>query len=99
MSCGKSGPILVTDGEYEVTGDLTPDATGTYEDAGEHYGERYYQRTPNGYFLWWNGLDTWYISTELDIPGAAWWQRIDPNIEGIYAPGGTAVGDATVAEI
>lgn len=84
---------------YEVTGKLTPDATGTYEDAGEHGGKRYYQRFLNDRFLWCKSALEWYISETLGVLEGSWWSRIDPNIEGDYQPGGDAIGVATVTEI
>jgi len=78
---------------------LTPDARGTYEDAGEHEGERYYQRTPNGWFLWWDGTTTWLISEVLGEVGARGWRRVEFDIEGIYDLYGTALGEATVTEV
>lgn len=84
---------------YEVTNGLTPDVTGTYEDAGEHEGKRSYELAGNGWFIWWDGVEAWYISTERGVPGANHWARIDPNIEGLYDEGGEAVGVATVTEI
>lgn len=84
---------------YEVTGELTPDATGTYNDAGEHNGKRYYELAGNGWFLWWDGDANWLLSTEIGVTEDNWWTRTDPNIEGLYIPRGTATGTATVTEI
>jgi len=90
---------MVTDEKtYEVTGALFPDATGTYEDAGEHNGKRYYQRTPNGWFLWWSLAGTWRISYLLGGGGDKFWERADPNIEGEYLPIIGVTGTATVTE-
>jgi len=83
----------------EVTGELDPDATGTYEDAGEYGGKRYYQRTPNGVSLWWSNVGYWCISGTLGMTGIAFWVRIDPNIEGDYSAEGEADGVATVTQI
>ncbi len=79
-----------------MTGDLTPDATGTYENAGEYSGKRYYQRVPDDWFIWWDGDDAWTISAELGIGPPNSWLRIDPDIEGLYLPILPATGDATV---
>lgn len=93
-------PRAVTDLKtYEVTGVLNPDATGTYEDDGEHAGKRSYELAGNGWFLWWDGIDTWYISMELGVKGAGYWSHADPNIEGDYEPKFEADGIATVTEI
>jgi len=91
---------MVTDGKtYEVTGDLTPDVTGTYENGGEYEGKRYYQRTVDPWYIWWNGISHWFISEVLGLTGVARWSRMDPDIEGEYEPLGDALGDATVTEI
>lgn len=95
----KAGAIQVTDPKYEVTGELTPDATGTYQDAGEYKSKRSYQRAPDGFFIWWDGIDTWTISAILGYPGVEYWTRTDPNIVGVYALGGVAIGIPTVTEI
>ncbi len=93
------GPRVTDEKTFEVTGELTPDATGTYEDAGEYNGKRSYELTGNGWFIWWNGIDKWVISTERGVATGNWWARVDPNIEGLYTPQDTALGDATVTQI
>ena len=91
---------IVTDNKnYEVTGELTPDMTGAYEDTGEFNDKRYYYRPPVDGFIWWTGLDRWIISQMLGDTSGAFWHNISPNIEGIYDPQGGALGDATVTEI
>lgn len=84
---------------YEVTGDLTPEADGTYEDAGEYNKECSYQRTPNGWFLWWTALHNWIITTERGLLGPNYWKKAAGGIEGEYLPQGTASGIATVTKI
>ncbi len=95
----QTGATQTDEKTFEVTGDLTPDVTGTYEDAGEYNGKRYYQRTPNGWFIWWDGVEFWDIS---QAPGSimpiSWFHNF-PDIEGLYSPGAGASGNATVAEI
>lgn len=78
---------------------MTPDAKGTYEDAGEFNGKRSYQRTPDGWFIWWDGASIWTISTERGNPGMEHWLRNDPDIEGEYEPMFLVEGTATVTEI
>jgi len=84
---------------YEVTGDLIPDATGTYEDGGERDGQRYYHRNSDWYIWWDEGNVEWNISTALGVEGASWWDRDNRDIEGNYEEKGTAEGTATVTEI
>jgi len=84
---------------YEVTGTLSPDVTGTYNPIGPWESKPSYEIVGTGWFIWWNGDADWYISSERGSPGVANWKRNDPAIAGVYAPGGTATGDATVSEV
>jgi len=78
---------------------LSPDVTGTYNPIGPYNDKPSYQLATNGWFIWWDGVDSWKISTLRGTPGAAYWTRTDPAIGGLYTPGGTATGDATVTVI
>ena len=88
-----------------VTGTLTPDATGVYEEAGIFNGQPYYQRTDSAYFIWVLTFGDplnyqWLITDTLGVGGMFYWQKWTPTYEpptGIYAPGGFAYGTATVA--
>jgi len=82
-----------------VTGTLNPDVTGEYSPIGTYNGKPSYELAGNGWFLWWNGVATWFISSALGFSGEDWWERVDPNIEGLYTNEGTATGDATVTKI
>ena len=84
--------------KHAVTGTLSPDATCNYETAGWYNGKGYARRIDGAYFIWWDGTDTWTISAVLGTQGTEYWTRVDPNIVGVYALGGTATGEATVAE-
>lgn len=84
---------------YEVTGELNPDVTGIYEDAGEYEGKRSYELVGNGWFLWYSEDDWWYITPERGTVTGKYWVRLDPAIEGDYNPIGTATGIAAVTEI
>ncbi len=95
MSRAKVTPLKT----YEVTGVLKPDVRGSYEDAGEHNGKRYYQHTPDGWFIWWDGFVNWLISRTLGEIGVEYWLRHAIDIEGDYYPQLNAIGDATVTEI
>ncbi len=83
---------------HAVTGTLTPDATCNYTTVGWHNGKGYARRADGAYYIWWDGIDTWTISAVLGVQGTDYWTRTDPNINGVYAIGGTAIGEATVAE-
>lgn len=78
---------------------MNPDATGTYIESGSYKGKIYLKRTDNSYFVWWDGIAAWWISTVLAVKGASYWGRTDPNIEGAYSELGGATGEATVTEI
>lgn len=83
---------------YDVTGTMIPDIKGTYEVAGQRNNKPYYELSGNGWFIWWNGIDRWYITIEPGELGDGWWSHQGPDIEGLYFNGGTAIGNATVAE-
>lgn len=78
---------------------MTPDGTGDYAVGGIHNGKSYYVRNDNAYKIWWNNIDTWIISADLDVLAPGYWGRISPDIVGIYINAGTYLGLATVAEI
>ena len=57
-----------------------------------------YELTGGGWFIWWDGIDSWKISIVRGTEGQDFWTLNHPVMEGVYTPGGTASGDATVAE-
>lgn len=83
---------------YNVTGDLTPDASCTYFKAGTYGGKPYYRRQDGAYFIWWyvSPVSEWWISDTVGGADVGWWRR-DPNIVGDYATFHTS-GVATVSE-
>jgi len=89
--------MFLTDESYDVTGVLTPDVTGTYNCVGNYNGKPSYLLAAGGWYIWWDNVDTWNISTVQGTQGTNYWTRTNPAIAGVYSPGGTAVGDATVA--
>lgn len=91
--------MLVTDQIYEVTGELTPDITGTYNPIGPYNSMPSYEIAATGWFIWWDGSENWKITSVLGVEEEDFWTRNNVSIEGIYTPGGTAIGDATVSEI
>lgn len=81
-----------------MTAGLDPEVEGTYEDAGEFDGKRYYSRNSD-WFIWFDSLvPAWYISTALGVTGDEFWKRDDLDIEGEYTQQGAATGPATVTE-
>lgn len=85
--------------QYLVSGTLTPDATGTYSEAGTYNGATYFQNGSWYLYLVNPGIgEAWYISTQLeDLPAEPWWVSDQEDILGTYHPAGTeAIGTATV---
>ncbi len=91
--------MVVTDPTHRVTGVLTPDSTGDYWPRGIHNGKTYYSRGDNAWFIWWDNIDTWWISSTLGILTANKWLLTAPDVEGLYTAVPPAAGVATVAEI
>lgn len=83
--------------DYDVTGDLTPDATGYYDEAGIYAGKPYYIRHDGAYKIWWNIVGFWVISLDLDVMLPGCWARMDPAIEGDYTVAPPWTGVATVS--
>jgi len=65
-----------------------------------HNGHNYFKSTsqlPDGaggssfWFIYWNGVDSWILSTTLGgANGASYWKRTDPSESGAYTPQGDA---------
>lgn len=72
--------------------------TGTYNPIGAYNGKDSYEIVATGWFIWWDGINSWKVSTVRGTEGTDYWTRMSPDIEGPYTPGGTATGTATVAE-
>lgn len=49
------------------------------------------------FFIWWDPIGTWTISAIKGVPGDEYWTNASEVLPGVYGPGGTATGDATVA--
>lgn len=84
--------------DYNVSGAITPDATGDYFETGTFEGQPYYKHeTAEWYIWWWSEYETWAISAVLGekVLLDAWY-RIDPAIAGAYDPAGSHEGTATV---
>lgn len=76
---------------------MNPDATGNYTEIAKYNGKASYVLAGGGWYIWWDGVDTWNISTVQGTQGTNYWTRTDPAMVGVYSPGGSATGDATVA--
>jgi len=79
-----------------VTGTPVPNITGVYTLRGLHNDKNYYQRTDEAWLIWWDDVNTWKISTALDVQGDCFWTRTDPDVDGDYVPCGNAQGTPTV---
>jgi len=83
--------------DYIVTGELTPDATGNYFEAGVYGGKPYYRRADGTYFIWWSpDEEDWSITRELGDVGVDgfWFSTTIPSEN--FAPAWPATGIATV---
>ena len=75
-----------------------PDVTGTWTVGGLFDGNPYWQHDDAPFFIWWSNFDRlFYISDELGVLNAAWWDAFD-GPEGPYFAAGTAVGNPFVLE-
>lgn len=65
--------------DFEVTGAITPDATGYYSAAGVHNGRPYYARADNAYFLSYHQVYTlvyaWDIGPTLAPSAGPCWEK------------------------
>ena len=83
--------------DLEVTGTLSPDATGFYRRNGTYNGYPAYERLDGAYWIWWlSGSFNWIISTSKGGLAAGWW-RASP-VTGTYTPW-VYTGTATVTDI
>jgi hypothetical protein len=91
----EKAPTPVAD--YNVTGDISPDAKCNYFAAGTYNGKLYYSRG-DGWFIWWNvaGL-SWEISQEIGNITGKHWSRDATEIIGSYDPYQGATGTAVVS--
>ena len=81
-----------------VRGTLTPDATGTYYDAGEVNLHRYYERENSEYTISYSA-GYWIIWGEQPDPlSYPVWEVNQEGVEGNYSPNYLATGTATVSQ-
>jgi len=98
-SLGAGGFEQATGPNLSVAGTLNPDATGTYVGTGTWDYKPYYTIGSN-YFIWWDMIGSgWIISVLLGTKGSAYWSAVQPEVNGVYSPLGTATGDATVTKL
>jgi hypothetical protein len=81
---------------YHVTGTLSPDITdGDFTLDGSLNGKAFFKKA-SGYYLWWNGVDSWIMSAALGVLGAGHWTRANADLVGAYTATSTNTGTATV---
>lgn len=90
------GSIYIHASDYNVTGILVPDSSGSYFYAGSFGGVSYARRADGAWFLWWDGVQSWNITSILGGACEFIWERESPDIEGLYIGAFPATGDATV---
>lgn len=84
-----------------MSGDLTPDATGTYKRGPRINGEPSYSRLDNAWHVYYDDDDGWhYITTTLGVPPAPHapgWTYIGKPLPdpAVFSPNLDAIGDAT----
>lgn len=74
-----------------------PDCQCNYVLGGAFNGKAFYKRTIAGFYIWWDGIDTWYISEVLGTPGDGHWTLTAASPVGVYTPVAPATGDVEVA--
>ncbi len=85
----------VTTEDLEVTGTLSPDATGTYSPNGTYEGSNAYERADGAYWIFWD-TDSWWISDAKGSAVNAWYNN-SSSITSLYSAGGTYDGTATAS--
>jgi len=83
--------------DYQLTGTLTPDITGYYDENGTYNGRSAYQHAPAGWWLWWDGSSFYIISATKGVFGNFWVAVDADTITGLYIPQGTVTGLATAS--
>ena len=82
-----------------VTGELSPDATGTYFKTDDYAEHACYRRHDSAYYIWYNIYTSyWYISSEAGGGGQYSWFSEDMLSSG-YTAQAEATGTATVAKV
>lgn len=79
-----------------VSGTLFPDIAGRYQPIGDYNLRPSFEKEGGGWFIWWNGVNSWIISTVRGLGGVAYWTRTNPSEKGTYTPTPPATGIATV---
>jgi len=87
--------------QLNVSGTLSPDATGVYTEAGTLNGEKYYAKS--GYFIWNNGSGSWFMDNGAAVGGmgatSLWASNPFGTVDGTYYMGFGSTGIATITLI
>jgi hypothetical protein len=81
---------------YYITGTLSPNAVAYYACFNGYANRPTYADFYQQFFIWWNGIDSWIINSQIGDEAGSGWKRTDTAIEGEYAPYDSATGTATV---
>ncbi|MBA7486278.1 hypothetical protein ES707_21834 [subsurface metagenome] len=77
-----------------------PDCQCNYILGGAFNGKVFYKRVVPGYYIWWDGIDTWYISDVLGTPGTlGHWTLTQASPVGIYTAVLPATGSPEVSTL
>jgi hypothetical protein len=80
----------------DVSGTLSPDATGDYLYTAINDTKPYY-RLSSSYVLWYGSSDSyWLISPTLGTPGSDYWNNADSSPLGTFYPAGSNTGNPLV---
>lgn len=80
-----------------ITGTVDPNCTCTYHKYGTFNDKDYYVRNDGEWYIWWDGVDRWYISEILGDSTPPVWSRMDPVAPGLFTPTAPATGNALVS--
>jgi len=81
---------------YNVAGATSPAADGDYTYEGTLNGKPYFASDVPGFYIWWNGVDSWIISILLGTPAADHFKRTNTSVVGPYTNQGAATGTVIV---
>lgn len=84
--------------KHNISGTIIPDSTGDYDVLGHYEDRPWSKHQTENFYIWWDGIDSWIISTVLGTTGDDYHKRTDINVNSIYSPEGIATGDAIIAE-
>ncbi len=92
-----TGNLSVSDNRsVSIAGSPLPNITGEFIVSG-HYNDELSYTSENGlWHLWWDNIDTWFISSAKGTASGVYWEREDPDKEGAYTEQGDADSGCSV---